>query len=329
MKTFSNANPRDPQQAVKLAQDAHKGGKAVSFSSGGSDLLALVKDHIVKPDVVVNLRGLSGATQIAAGPAGLTIGGEATLDDISRHAAVRQQYAVLAEAAGSVATPQIRNVATISGNVAQRPWCWYYRNGFNCYKAGGNQCFSFAGENQFHAIFGGGPSYIVHPSDTASALMALGATFRVVGPSGERRIPASDFFVLPRVNAAQENILGNEDVIVSVQVPALRPGARSTYTKILDREAWTHAVVSAAVVLEMDQQVVRRASVVLGGVAPIPWRLPEVEKMLAGQRLTGDLAAKAGEQAVAGARALSKNAYKIPLTRNMVRRTLTELTARA
>jgi xanthine dehydrogenase YagS FAD-binding subunit len=272
MKTFSNANARDVQQAVKLAQDAHKGGKAVSFSGGGSDLLGLVKERIVKPDVIVSLRGLSNANQIASAATGLTIGGETTLDEISKHATIKQQYAVLAEAAGSVATPQIRNVGTIAGNVAQRPWCWYFRNGFPCYKAGGNQCFSFAGENEFHAIFGGEPSYIVHPLDTAPALMALGATFRVVGPGGERRIPASEFFVLPRVNAQQENVLGNEDVIASVQVPALKANTRSTYTKILDREAWTHAVVSAAVVLEMDQQVVRRASVVLGGVAPIPWR---------------------------------------------------------
>jgi xanthine dehydrogenase YagS FAD-binding subunit len=329
MKTFSNASPRDVQQAVKLAQDAHKGGKAVSFSGGGSDLLGLVKERIVKPDVIVSLRGLSNANQIASAATGLTIGGETTLDEISKHATIKQQYAVLAEAAGSVATPQIRNVGTIAGNVAQRPWCWYFRNGFPCYKAGGNQCFSFAGENEFHAIFGGGPSYIVHPSDTAPALMALGATFRVVGPGGERRIPASEFFVLPRVNAQQENVLGNEDVIASVQVPALKANTRSTYTKILDREAWTHAVVSAAVVLEMDQQVVRRASVVLGGVAPIPWRLPEVEKMLTGQRITEELAAKAGEAAVAGARALSKNGYKIPLTKNMVKRTLVELNARA
>ena len=329
MKTFSNASPRDVQQAVKLAQDAHKGGKAVSFSGGGSDLLGLVKERIVKPDVIVSLRGLSNANQIASATTGLTIGGETTLDEISKHATIKQQYAVLAEAAGSVATPQIRNVGTIAGNVAQRPWCWYFRNGFPCYKAGGNQCFSFAGENEFHAIFGGGPSYIVHPSDTAPALMALGATFRVVGPGGERRIPASEFFVLPRVNAQQENVLGNEDVIASVQVPALKANTRSTYTKILDREAWTHAVVSAAVVLEMDQQVVRRASVVLGGVAPIPWRLPEVEKMLTGQRITEELAAKAGEAAVAGARALSKNGYKIPLTKNMVKRTLVELNARA
>jgi xanthine dehydrogenase YagS FAD-binding subunit len=329
MKTFTHASARDAQQAVKLAQDAHKDGKTASFASGGSDLLGLVKERIIRPDVIVSLRSVKNADQVTTASGGLTIGGEMTLDAISKHAGIRQQHAVLAEAAGSVATPQIRNVGTLSGNVAQRPWCWYFRNGFPCYKAGGNQCFSFAGENQFHAIFGGGPSYIVHPSDTAPALMALGATFRIVGPSGERRVPAADFFVLPRQNAEHENVLGNEDVIVAVQVPAAAPGTRSTYHKILDREAWTHAVVSAAVVLEMDQQVCRRASIVLGGVAPIPWRLPEVEKLLAGQRITEELAARAGEAAVAGARPLSKNEYKIPLTRAMVKRTLIDLAGRA
>ena len=328
MKTFAHAGARDVQQAVKLAQDAHKEGKAASFAGGGSDLLALVKERIIRPDVIVSLRGIRNADQITSSAGSLTIGGEITLDAISRHPVVKQQYAVLAEAAGSVATPQIRNVGTLAGNVAQRPWCWYYRNGFPCFKAGGNQCFSFAGENQFHAIFGGGPSYIVHPSDTAPALMALGATFRVLGPTGERQIPVADFFVLPRQNAQQENVLGNEDVIVSVQVPAAKPGTRSTYHKVLDREAWTHAVVSLAVVLEMDQQVCRRASVVLGGVAPIPWQLPEVEKLLVGQRITESLAAQAGDGAVAGARPLSKNAYKIPLTKNMVRRTLIDLAVR-
>ncbi len=329
MRTFAHVGARDVQQAVKLAQDAHNDGKVVSFASGGSDLLGLVKERIVRPDVIVSLRGLGNANQVTSAASGVTIGGEMTLDALSQHDLVKQHHAVLAEAAGSVATPQIRNVGTLSGNVCQRPWCWYFRNGFPCYKAGGTECFSFAGENQFHAIFGGGPSYIVHPSDTAPALMALDATFRIVGPSGERRLAARDFFVLPRQNAEHENVLGNEDVLVSVQIPTPRPGTRSTYHKVLDREAWTHAVVSAAVVLEMDQHVCRRASVVLGGVAPIPWRLPEVEKLLTGQRITEALAAQAGEMAVTGARPLSKNAYKIPLTRAMVKRTIFELATRA
>jgi len=324
MKTFANTNARDSQSAVKLAQDARKSGKSVAFVSGGSDLLALVKDRIVQPDVLVNLRGLKNAAEVSSSNAGTTIGAEVTLDALSRHDVVLRQFPVLAEAAGSVATPQIRNVGTLGGNVAQRPWCWYYRNGFNCYKAGGNQCFSFAGENQFHAIFGGGPSYIVHPSDTAPALVALDASFRVAGPGGERSISAKDFFVLPRQNAEHENVLGNDDVIVSVQLPTAMAGARGRYRKVLDREAWTHAVVSAAVVLKMDGDVCRTARVVLGGVAPIPWRLPEVEKMLVGQRITEELAAKAGDASVAGARALSKNAYKIPLTKGVVRRTILE-----
>ncbi|MGC4081289.1 MAG: FAD binding domain-containing protein [Vicinamibacterales bacterium] len=223
---------------------------------------------------------------------------------------MRKDYPVLAEAAASVATPQIRNVGTLAGNVAQRPWCWYYRNAFPCYKNGGNQCFSFAGENQFHAIFGGGPSYIVHPSDTAPALVALGATFRIVGPADERRVAAADFFVLPRQNAATENVLADDEVLASIELPAPKAATRSRYFKVTDRETWTHAVVSAAIVLEMDGTICRGARVVLGGVAPIPWRLPNVEQMLTGQQVTEDLAVRAAEAAVSGARPLSKNAYK-------------------
>jgi xanthine dehydrogenase YagS FAD-binding subunit len=295
------------------------------FVGGGSDLLALMKDRVIQPDMLVNLKPIKGLDRVTAAGGGLTIGGLITLDTLSRDARVVRQHAVLAEAAGSVATPQIRNVGTLAGNVCQRPWCWYFRNGFPCFKAGGNQCFSIAGENQFHAIFGGGPSYIVHPSDTAPALVALDATFRMAGPGGARELSAAEFFVLPRQNAAQENALANDEILASVHVPSARPGTRSVYHKVLDREAWTHAVVSAAVVLEMAGPVCRSARVVLGGVAPIPWRLPEVEKLLAGQRITDDLAAKAGEQAVVGARALSKNGYKIPLTRNLVRRTILDL----
>jgi xanthine dehydrogenase YagS FAD-binding subunit len=329
MKTFANASPREVGQAVTLAQQAHRNGKAASFAGGGSDLLALVKERIVTPDVLISLKSIRGLDHVTTAGGGVTIGGLITLDALSRDTTVQRRYAVLAEAAGSVATPQIRNVGTLAGNVCQRPWCWYYRNGFPCYKAGGNQCFSFSGENQFHAIFGGGPSYIVHPSDTAPALVALDAKFRVVGPSGERIIPATEFFVLPRQNAAAENVLGSDDVLASVQLPTQPAGVRSTYRKILDREAWTHAVISVAVVLEMDKDVCRNARVVLGGVAPIPWRLPEVERLLTGQQVTESLAARAGEMAVSGARPLAKNGYKIPLTKGVVRRTILELATRA
>jgi xanthine dehydrogenase YagS FAD-binding subunit len=329
MKSFSNTNARDLQQAIGLAEQSRRAGRTTAFTGGGSDLLALVKERIVAPDVLIKLTSARNLAQITPSATGVNIGGQATLDGISRHAVIRRDYAVLAEAAETVATPQIRNVGTLAGNICQRPWCWYFRNGFPCYKAGGNQCFSFNGENQFHAIFGGGPSYIVHPSDTAPALVALGARFQIVGPNGERTVPAEEFFVLPRRDPAQENVLAASEVLASISLPIRRTGTRSAYHKIMDREAWTHAVVSAAVVLDMESGVCREARIVLGGVAPIPWRVPDAERLLAGQRVTPELAAKVGEAAVAGARPLGKNAYKVPLTRGVVERTVLEVAERA
>jgi len=329
MKAFTNANPRDLPQALTLIQQAQSSGQHAAIAGGGSDLLGLIKERIESPDVLVNLKAIKGLDLVAADKAGLKIGGLATLDALSRHQAIRRQYTVLAEAAESVATPQIRNVGTLAGNVCQRPWCWYYRNGFQCYKAGGNQCFSITGENQFHAIFGGGPSFIVHPSETAPALVALDAKFHVTGPKGERVVSSTDFFVLPRQNAARENSLANDEVLASISIPSLRNGTRSGYHKVMDREAWTHAVVSAAVVLEMDKDVCRTARIVLGGVAPIPWRVPDAERVLAGQRITPERAAKAGEVAVADAKPLAKNAYKVPLTKAVVKRTVLQLAQRA
>jgi len=330
MKTFANANPRDLQQAATLSQQARRDGRVPAFAGGGSDLLGQVNERIVSPDVLVNLRAIRGLDQIKSSSTGVDIGGLVTLDTISHHPLIRRDYAVLAEAAETVATQQVRNVGTIAGNINQRPWCWYYRNGFPCYKAGGNQCFSVTGENQFHAILGGGPSFIVHPSDTAPALVALDAKFRIVGPSGERTIPASEFFVLPRQNAARENVLADDEILAGIQLPFARPNTRSTYYKAMDREAWTHAVVSAAIVLELEKdQTCRSARIVLGGVAPIPWHVPDAELLLTGKRVTTELAAKAAEAAVAGASPLHKNAYKIPLTKTIVERTVLSLATRA
>jgi xanthine dehydrogenase YagS FAD-binding subunit len=328
MKAFTNANPKTIAQALTFIADAQKNGKSVAVAGGGSDLLGTMKERLATPDVLVHLRSIPGLDQVKQENGGLTIGGQITLTALSSNELVRRHAMVLAEAAGTVATPQIRNVGTLAGNICQRPWCWYYRNGFKCLKNGGNRCFSVDGENEFHAIFGGGPSYIVHPSDTSPALVALDAKFTLNGPSGRRVVPAADFFTLPSVNAARENVLKDGEVLESVWIPAARRGVKSTYHKIMDREAWTHAVVSAAVVLEMEKDVCRSARIVLGGVAPIPWRLPEVEKLMAGKRITPELAAEAGEASVAGARPLAKNGYKVPLTRNMIARAL-EALARA
>jgi xanthine dehydrogenase YagS FAD-binding subunit len=329
MRTFSNVNPRDLKQAVSLAAEARRNGRAASFAGGGSDLLGMVKERIVEPDILIHLSGIKGLDQVEAKGETVRIGGQITLDSLSRHPLISSKYAVLAEAAASVATPQIRNAGTLAGNVCQRPWCWYFRNGFKCYKAGGNECFSITGENQFHAIFGGGPSFIVHPSDTAPALVALDARFHISGPSGDRTLTAADFFTLPKANAARENALTEDELLASIEFPAAQLNTHSVYHKVLDREAWTHAVVSAAIVLDMDKDVCRSARIVLGGVAPIPWRVPEAERLLAGQRITPELTAKVAEAAIAGATPLPKNKYKVPLTRETVQRAIQSLATRA
>ena len=325
MRSFANANPRDMQQAAKLARQARAEGKKAAFAGGGSDMLQLMKERIATPDVLVHLKGIPGANRVETKGGTTIIGGQISLSELSQNEVIRKNYAVLAEAAGSVATPQIRNAGTLAGNVSQRPWCWYFRNGFPCFKAGGNQCFSFNGENQFHAIFGGGPSFIVHPSDTAVALMALDAKFRIVGPNGQRTLPAADFFTLPKQNPAKENALADDEVLAAIELPAAKAGQKSSYHKVLDRDSWTHAVVSAAVVLEMTGDTCRLARIVLGGVAPIPWRVPDAEKVLAGQKVTPELAAKAAETALAGAQPLAKNGYKIPLTKEIVQRTVSQV----
>lgn len=322
MRRFANTNPRDFFEAVAMLTKARQQGRAALIAGGGSDLLGMVKEHLVSPDLLLNLKAIRGMDQVVAQPTGVQIGGLITLDALSHDPLIRSRYSVLAEAAESVATQQIRNAGTLAGNVCQRPWCWYFRNGFPCLKNGGNFCFAAEGENQFHAIFGGGPSHIVHPSDTAPALVALGAEFRLISPSGERTVPAAEFFTLPRVDPARENVLAKDEILTAVHLPPASETMRSTYHKVLDREAWTHAVISAAIALDMNQDVCRSARIVLGGVAPIPWRLPKVEAMLAGQKITPALAAKAGEAAIQGATALKNNSYKIPLTKAVIRRTL-------
>ena len=326
MRSFTNVRAEDLQGAVSSVAKAHGDGKRAAYAGGGSDLLGMLKERIVEPDIVVSLKRVAGHADVERMDGGVRIGGLMTLTELAAHPRILDQYRVLAEAAGSVATPQIRNVGTLAGNICQRPWCWYYRNGFPCYKAGGNQCFSATGENQFHAIFGGGPSYIVHPSDTAVALVALDATFELTGPMGERVLGAEEFFALPSVNPARENTLRDAEVLAAVTIPLTALGTRSTYHKVMDREAWTHAVVSAAVVLGMQGDVCRAARIVLGGVAPVPWRVPAAEQVLVGSQLDPSTVREAAQTAIAGARVLSRNAYKIPLTRGVVERTLLAMT---
>jgi Aerobic-type carbon monoxide dehydrogenase, middle subunit CoxM/CutM homologs len=255
---------------------------------------------------------------------GLTIGALITLTELEEHQPTRKNIPGLAEAANSIATPQIRNLGTVAGNLCQRPRCWYFRlEEVICLKKGGDECYSSSGENKYNAIFGGGPSYIVHPSDLAPILLALGGRLNVSGPDGKRVIPLDKFFTLPSEgNIRRENVLKNDEIITEVFVPSSPLAARSTYLKFKERDSLDFAMSSVAVALQMNGKTVKDARIVLGGVAPIPWRVPDAEKFVTGKELTNDVLQEAGKIALAHAEPLSKNAYKIPLTQTLVRRAL-------
>jgi len=319
MKAFEYVNPTDIKSAVNELTRAGARGKLIA---GGIDLLGEMKDYIRTPDVLVNLKSVPNLNRLQIGTKGLTLGPLVTLTDIAEHPQIRQTYTALAEAAESVGTPQIRNVGTIGGNLCQRPRCWYYRDEHVlCLKKGGDRCYAVNGENQYHAILGGGPSWIVHPSDCAPALMALNASIEITGPKGVRTVPLEKFFVLPMDNIFQENILQPNEIITRISVPRPPIGAKSHYLKIRHKESFDWALSGAAVYLVMRGAAVQDARIVLSGVAPIPWRSREAEAVLKGKMLTPVLAERAGAAAVAKAKLPNPNAhnaYKIPLTRNAV-----------
>jgi xanthine dehydrogenase YagS FAD-binding subunit len=297
--------------------------------AGGQDLLTTMKDYTSRPVRVVNLKNIRGLNQITMNARGLTIGALVTLSELEEHAGVRKSFPGLAEAAHSIATPQIRNLGTVGGNLCQRPRCWYFRlEEVNCLKKGGSECYAAQGENKYNAIIGGGPSYIVHPSDLAPMLLALGASVNVVGTGGRRVIPLDKFFTLPSEgNIRRENVLKNDDIITEIVVPASPIAARSTYLKFKERESLDFALASAAVAVQTNGKTVRDARIVLGGVAPIPWRVPAAEKFVIGKSLTPDVLAQTAKIALADARPLEKNAYKVPLAQTLIRRALAKAAA--
>ena len=327
MKTLSNINVTSFSEAVTAAQGARAEGRSYAYSGGGTDLLQQIKDGTDTAEVIINLRNIEGSSQISASNSAISIGGLITLEQLASNNIVANRLSAIAQAANSVGTPQIRNVGTLSGNVTQRPWCWYYRNGFNCFKAGGDQCYSVDGENGQHAIFGGGPSFIVHPSDVAPALVAFAAIFTVAGPEGERELSSEEFFVLPRNNPLKENNLAEGELLTGVRIPATAANTVSTYHKIMDREAWTHAEVGVAAVIQRNGNEVQSARVVLAGVAPIPWRVEAVEDFLVGKQINEEVAQAAGELGISDAQPLAKNAHKLPMTSAAIQAAILDLAA--
>ena len=326
MKSFEWTNPKTVNEAVKLLSVAPPPAdidEAPRPLAGGQDLLTTMKDYTSRPARIVNLKNIPGLNRIALTARGLNIGALVTLTELEEHPGVRKSFPGLAEAAHSIATPQIRNLGTVGGNLCQRPRCWYFRlEEVICLKKGGTECYAASGENKYNAIIAGGPSFIVHPSDLAPMLLALGARVTVAGAKGRRLIPLDKFFTLPSEgNIRRENVLENDEIITEISVPASPLAAHSTYLKFKERESLDFAMASVAAAVQLaPNKTVRAARIVLGGVAPIPWRVPAAENYLTGKTLTPDVLAEAGKIALADAKPLEKNAYKVPLTQTLVRR---------
>jgi len=332
MKAFEWMNATSVAEAVDALKSGPAGNDVDDSArpiAGGQDLLTTMKEYITRPTRVVNLKSIRGLDKIQSdGKGGLRIGALVTLNQLDEDPHVRKSFPGLVEAAHSVGTPQIRHLGTVGGNLCQRPRCWYFRlEEVVCLKKGGTECFAATGENKYHAIFGGGPSYIVHPSDLAPMLLALGASVNVTGGDGKRTIPLDKFFTLPADgNLRRENVLKNDDLITEVLVPASKFGANSTYLKFKERDSMDFAMSAVAAAVSMGaNKTVSEARIVLGGVAPIPWRVAKAEAALVGKTMSRELLAEVAKTALQGAEPLAKNAYKIPLTETLVRRALAKV----
>ncbi len=316
MKSFEWVEPRTLDEALALL------GEGSVCKAGGVDLMDRMKEGLDAPPRLVNLRNIPGLDRIEVEPSGsLRIGPLVTLAQLAEHPIVRQRFTALADAAGHAATPQIRNMATVGGNLLQRPRCWYFRQAdFTCRKKGGTECLAQGGDNRYHALFGNGVCAIVHPSAVAPALMVLGGSVEVRGPKGTRTLPVEELFVRPDQDVRREHVLGERELLTGLRVPAT--AARSAYTKLGEKESYDWPVVEVAVALELDGRKVRKASVVLGAAAPVPWRVSAAEAALTGRELDAATAQAAAKAALLGANPMTHNGYKLPLFEAVVRRTL-------
>ncbi len=319
---FELYQPAGVGDAVRLLNEHADRGWVLA---GGLDTFDWFKDRIKRPAAVIDLGGIDELRGIAAGPdGGLDIGAMTSLTELSENGDVRSRYPLLAEAAELVATPQIRNQGTLGGNIAQDTRCWYYRSGWPCYRAGGNICYAATPRsmNREHCILGASRCVAVNPSDTAPALVALDAQMVVANVSGETTYAAEDFFIGPDIDITRMTVLEPGDLLTRIRLPAPQAGARYYFEKIRDRKSWDFSLASVATVLDVEAGVIRDARVVVNGVAPYPVRLGASEVAVRGRSPDDEAGQAAGAAAVAGARALRHNDYKIALMRNLVRRSI-------
>jgi len=351
MNSFEHVNVDTVMNAISFL-DSDWNARIIA---GGTDLLGEMKREIIAPQRLVNLKTIKGSSYIRySEEEGLKISALTTLSDIESNEIVRERFSILSQAISKVGTPQLRNMGTIGGNLCQRPRCWYYRNPhYPCLRKGGKRCFAPAGENRYHAILGGGPCFIVHPSDLSPVLIALGASLEIAGTEGRIVIPIEEFFVGPKVDPHRENILKSNEIVTEIRVPNLKEDSRGIYLKAMERKAWDFATVSVAAQITFDDGIVSNARIVLGGVALIPWRVPDAEAVVQGKAIDektafgwesrgfseslggkvgvsegkGDkrkraTAEQAAEVALANSRPLRDNVYKVELAKALVKRAL-------
>jgi xanthine dehydrogenase YagS FAD-binding subunit len=325
MKSFELYEPTTVKEAVDVLT---KVGPTAKPLAGGSDLVAgVMKDWVhgegmPLPDALVDLTTIPQLRGIRSDAAGVTIGTNTTLTEIVESPVLNERFPLLVQAAESVASQLIRNYGTLGGNINQRPRCWFLRGkDFNCYKKGGDACFSVSGDNRYHAIIGGELCYIVHPSDTATALLALNAQAKVAGPDGERMVSFDNYFTSPREDVLRENILKPNEIMVEVSIPFPAPGTKQTWMKLKNRQVYDFAVVSVAAAFSVENDIWMDGRIVLGGVAPVPYRATGIENQIKGKNIRNTvLQAAAIIRTVA--RPMSMNAYKVDIAQNMVERTI-------
>ena len=329
MPPFQYTEPQTiPDAAALLTAEPALDARIIA---GGSDLLDEVKEGIIAPGRVVSLASIPGLHGIAATDNGLSIGAMTTIAEIAAHPVIRDDYTALAEAAAGLATPQIRNVGTLGGNLNQRPRCWYYRHPLiPCLKKGGDRCYALAGNTKYLCVTGGDRCYIVHPSDTAVALSVMDAQVAIAGSNGRRVMPIADFFLSPAADVTRETVLQPGEILTGVTLPppaALAAGQppRSRYLKAREREAGDFALVSVAARIALADGIIQHAALALGGVAPTPYRASQVETYLQGQPAAAVDAAYAGTLALPDARPMTNNAYKVTMAVNLVKQAVARL----
>jgi xanthine dehydrogenase YagS FAD-binding subunit len=318
MKSFAYARPESIEEAIALL------GEDTRLLAGGTDLLTLMKDGISSPAHLLDIKRLPDLSrEITIVGDEIVIGALVTLADLGTNPVIREHLPALTEAVAVAASPQLRNMATVGGNVLQRPRCWYFRDeDVPCWLKGGDQCFARGGENQYHGVIDVSPCVAAHPSDLAPVLIAYGARVQVRDTQGFGEIMMDDFFRAPEADRRIEHVLPNDAVITGLAIPLPSADVKGTYLKAMDRKAWAFALAGVAVVLEVRRGVVADSRIVLGGVAPVPQRATEAEHVLLGTRLSEDVAAEAAEAAVGRMVPLEHNGYKVPLIRGLVTRAL-------